>query len=313
VFAAVAILLLPLLFNALALYREAGAHVVTALPSARELVNSLQYRLLIQCGLGAWLLHFILRLPRGASNISAASLALILGWWAIHPLCLFAFSWITGESVFVTRYLSLALPGAALLATALASRYIAAENWKPLTTVVAVTVLLLMGHWRERWPLHHNSDWRAAAEEINRQAGLDTPVICPSPFVEAKQPVWHPDYPLPAFLYAHLAIYPLRAVTYLFPFEVSTSAEDFAAGLSRQTLTSSARFLIYGGAGNVRYWRAWFANRPEMEGWKQKRLGPFADVDVVLFENQHFRPGFHEAVVRPMLPVSPQAKRPSIQ
>lgn len=285
-FAALVVLLLPVLLDALSLYREARAHVVTPVPSGRELLNSLQYRLLAYCCIGAWLVRRCLRWSRGSGPPSGASLTLVIGWWLCHPLSLFAFSWITGDSVFVTRYLSLALPGAALAATALAAWHIPPGRWKPLTAALALGVLVMMGHWREPWPLHHNSDWRAAAQAINHQADPATPVICPSPFIESRFPVWRPDYSLPGFLYAHLSVYPIRARAYLLPFETSPEAEQYAAALSRETLATSGRFFIYGGAGNVRFWRRWFAARPELAGWRQTRLGPFADVDLILFESE---------------------------
>jgi hypothetical protein len=44
--------------------------------------------------------------------------------------------------------------------------------------------------------------------------------------------------------------------------------------------------LIYGWQPQVDFWRDWFARRPEFKGWHQQRIGPFADVDVVLFEER---------------------------
>ena len=286
VLGALVVLLLPVLLDSLVLYRDARAHVVTSPPTMRALLNSVHYPLLIYCGVGAWLLRRFRKQPPRSIRPSRASLVLVLAWWLCSPLCLFAFSWITGDSVFVTRYLSLALPGAALAATALAARYIPPERWKASAAVLALGVLLLQGHWSEAWPRHHNSDWRAAAQAIARQASPETPVICPSPFVEAKYPVWRPDYPLPGFLYAHLSVYPIQARTYLFPFEDSPEGEQYAAALTSETLVGSGRFFIYGGLGQVDFWRKWFAQRPELAGWRQTRLGPFADVDVVMFESQ---------------------------
>jgi hypothetical protein len=43
--------------------------------------------------------------------------------------------------------------------------------------------------------------------------------------------------------------------------------------------------VIYGGHGDVRLWRNWFAHRPELADWRNRQLGPFGDVDVELFEN----------------------------
>jgi hypothetical protein len=75
--------------------------------------------------------------------------------------------------------------------------------------------------------------------------------------------------------------------TYPFPFETSPEAEAFAARLSAQNLSSSERFALYGGDQAVRFWRGWLSARPELEGWRSRRLGPFGDVDVVVFENPH--------------------------
>jgi hypothetical protein len=150
---------------------------------------------------------------------------------------------------------------------------------------LALGVLLFLGQWRQLWPNHHNSDWRAAARSVHQlQAAGAIPVICPSPFIEARPPAWRPDYPLPGFLYAHLAVYPISGKIYLFPFENSPPAEAQASALAQGALSSSRRFLIYGWGPQVNFWRAWFARRPEFATWHQRRIGPFADVDVVLFE-----------------------------
>ncbi len=109
-------------------------------------------------------------------------------------------------------------------------------------------------------------------------------MIYPSPFIEAQPPVWRPDYPLPGFLYAHLPIYPVQGKAYLFPFAFCPEGAEFAAKLLRDTLSAPGRFLIYGGDRNVLTWRRWFAARPELAGWSNRRLGPFGDVEVVVFE-----------------------------
>ena len=113
-----------------------------------------------------------------------------------------------------------------------------------------------------------------------------TPVICPSPFIESKPPVWTPDYELPGFLYSHLEIYPIPGRPYLFPKEFSAEGAQHAEQLTRETLTGAGRFLIYGRVVWVRPWREWFASREEFSGWTQRSLGPFGDVDVVEFERR---------------------------
>ena len=173
----------------------------------------------------------------------------------------------------------------ALAATAVASRFVPPAQWRFLSALLAIGALLYFGQWRQLWPRHHNSDSRAAAAAVNKfEAAGELPVICPSPFIEARPPAWRPDYPLPGFLYAHLSVYPIRGKVYLFPFEDSSEAESFASTLAQRALPVSRRFLIYGWEPQVHFWRDWFAQRTEFASWSVRRLGPFADVDVVEFD-----------------------------
>jgi hypothetical protein len=109
--------------------------------------------------------------------------------------------------------------------------------------------------------------------------------VYPSPFIEAQPPAWRPDYPLPGFLYCHLLVYPAPGTPYLLPFVTSPEAERYAAELAAGPLSSAGRFVIYGGDRNVRLWRKWFAGRSAFEGWKNRQLGPFGDVEVAVFED----------------------------
>ena len=117
-----------------------------------------------------------------------------------------------------------------------------------------------------------------------------TPVLCPSPFIEARPPVWQPSYALPGFLYCHLPVYPFRGKPYLLPFEDSPEAKRYVQSLADGTLAASGRFFIYGGSGSVRYWRNWFSIQPQFSDWHRERLGAFGDVVVELFEKPHRRP-----------------------
>jgi hypothetical protein len=223
-------------------------------------------------------------LDTAGTSAPATNFTLILSWWLCQPLCLFAVSRLTGSSVFVSRYYSLALPGTALAATLWAARSLTAEAWKPAAALLGVGALLAAGQWGRLWPAHRNSDWRGAAREV-RQLAADpaTPVICPSPFVEARPPTWNPGYRLPGFLYAHLAVYPLPGRVLLFPFDDSPEAESYAARLAGTTLAPAGRFVIYGGAGQAGFWWKWLAGRPELAGWSSRRAGDFGDVTVVWF------------------------------
>lgn len=285
IFALWAVALVPVFVQTFSLLREANAHVIVSPPSLVQFLRSLQLPLIFACTAGAWLARRFWQWKAALLALSGSALVLIAGWWLCQPVLLFLFSRLTGESVFVGRYLDLALPGAALAATAASARFMPPGSWRPLSAALAIAALLLMAQWRQLWPRHHDSDWRAAAAAVNRaEAGSgEIPVICISPFIEARPPVWTPVYPLPGFLYSYLSVYPIRARIYLFPFENSPQAEAFAVALANGTLFQSRRFLIYGWGPQVRYWHAWFGRRAEFADWRERTLGPFADVDVVEF------------------------------
>ena len=285
VFALCAAALLPVTAQTLSLLRDARAHVIAPLPSLWQLLRSLEPALVLGCAIVLWLIARVLRWRPDAAKLSFSALVLIAAWWLCQPVLLYAFSWLTGNAVFVPHYLQLALPGAALASTAAAALFIPAGWWRCVSAVLALGVFLFLGQWRQVWPNHHNSDWRAAAHAVNQlEAAGEIPVICPSPFIEARPPAWRPDYPLPGFLYAHLAVYPISGKIYLFPFENSPPAESQASALAQGALSSSWRFLIYGWGPQVNFWRDWFVRRPEFAGWHQRQIGPFADVEVMLFE-----------------------------
>ncbi|HLX44644.1 MAG TPA: glycosyltransferase family 39 protein [Bryobacteraceae bacterium] len=283
VFGAVALALVPVLIGAVPIFRSGNAHVIVPMPSLRELADSLKWKLVLTCLGAAAIIARVLRRTPDPTALAWASISLIAGWWLIDPISLFAYSRLTGNSVFVNRYLSIALPGAALAATFAVALVLPRPNWKLSAAVLGLGVLITLGQWGR--PVRANSDWRAAARKVSELTlDADTPVICPSPFVEAQPPVWRPDYPLPGFLYAHLPVYTFSGHAYLFPFKNSPEGELYATKLSQDLLPKSRRFILYGGDVNVHRWRDWFEKRPELEGWKETDLGPFGDVDVVMFD-----------------------------
>ncbi len=275
VFAILGVLLVPVLIDAISLFRQAGAHVIVALPGMSELWRALKVGLIALCTAGAWCLARFSGSRRNA-EIAKTSWVLIVAWWLAQPLALFFFSRITGSSVFVDRYLSLALPGAALVATAGADVFLDAAKWRAATLVLGAGVLLFLGQWRELWPPHHNSQWREAAQAINGlEASSGLTVIAPSPFIEARAPAWSPSYALPGFLYAHLLVYPVAGEKLLWPYD---------GGFSDDHLADRKRFVIYGPYGGVRPAVNWFRTRSPFDRWRHRRLGNFGDVEAVLFE-----------------------------
>jgi mannosyltransferase len=285
VFAAVGIALIPVAREALALSRSAAAHVIASPPSLTELATSLRLSLVMSCCAVAALVSRWRMWPAGTRLPSMPSTVLILAWWLCPPLALFGFSYLTGNSLFVSRYLVIALPGVALAATAGAAAFVPARHWRTFAIATGLIVLAFGGRWARAVPLHHGSDWRGAARALNHAAAPDSPVICPSPFVEAQSPVWRPEYPLASFLYSNLLVYRIRGRELPFPYQTSPEAESYAAVVSAALLVPARRFFLYGGNGNVTFWRTWFRARPELAQWRERSLGSFGEVAVVEFDN----------------------------
>ncbi len=277
--------LLPVIPVALSVNREAALHAFAPQPSLLDLGGAFKFRLVLGLAISAWILARWRRWARPDSIPGASAVVLIAGWWAIQPIALFLYSHVTGISVFSTRYLSIALPGTGLAATAAAASFTPKTHWRRFAVAMGVIALLVAGQWEQLWPPHHNSDWRAASRAINALGlGPETPVLVVSPFIEGKPPIWRPDYPLPGFLYCHLDVYPVAGKPYLLPYDASAAAQSYADTLARGALPSARKFFIYAGGSDVRQWREWFAARPEFAGWRSRLLGPFRDVDVALFE-----------------------------
>jgi hypothetical protein len=131
-FALAGLSLVPVLFDALALLRDAHAHAFAAPPGLRDFISSLKLTLVIGCGAGAWLLARWRGWRRPERTWSPGAATLILCWWFCAPVGLFIASRVTGSSVFVPRYLAISLPGAALAATLAAACWVPPGQWKPL-------------------------------------------------------------------------------------------------------------------------------------------------------------------------------------
>jgi hypothetical protein len=282
-FGVAGLLLIPVALRAVALNAQAKEHVVVAEPGLLVFTHALRPLLVVAAAIGAWIWSRLAK--EKPARIATPTIVLLLAWWLWNPLALFAFSWITGNSVFVPRYLALSLPGTAVAATLTAAWFLPPRFWKCAALAMGIGALIAAGNWNQLWPTHHNSDWRGAALAVNRLAlPPSTPVICPSPFIEARPPAWTPDYKMPGFLYSHLLVYPVKGNAVLFPFGNSPEAEDYARALLHGPIPASGRFVIYGGHGGATFWKQWFQQQPDLVGWTVRPLGQFQDVDAMLFQ-----------------------------
>src|SRR6185312_15581793 len=108
---------------------------------ATSFLSAFQLQMILGCALCGWLFAGIFRWPRQPIAASRSARILIAIWWLWQPICLLAFSRITGHDVFVGRYFSIAIPGMVLAATLALSAFIPPNHWKPLTILLATGIL----------------------------------------------------------------------------------------------------------------------------------------------------------------------------
>ena len=283
--------LIPSAMAVLRLAHGARLHIFALPPGLHDLEFELHWHVPLICGAAAW----IWAKWRGAgeqhARIGSSAWALILSWWFCPPIGIFLYSRLSGNSVFVSRYFSEMLPAIALATAALVNWSFPAlkadGKWRAAAAVMAVAALGFQGHWNAVWFRHNPSDWRAAAEEVNRfEAGGVTPVIVPSAFIEARPPAWTPNYRLPGFLYVQLDGYPIAGHVFLLPMDSPKDSPEgvrYAKALTAGgQLQAAGKWVVYGPRRQANDWSKWFAQRPEFRGWRGT-LKEFGDVDVVEF------------------------------
>jgi hypothetical protein len=270
----------PVALTALRISREAGAHAFNELPTLRNLFYLAHGFPILICLALAWGLARVRRWRSPGVSRSGFMLALI--WWLVCPVCLFAYSKLSGNGVLIMRYASLMLPGIALTVTAIVGAFLPAANWRAAALCTGVVALALTGDWTHLWPAHEHDDWRDAAAWERTLASDDTPVLCPSPFVEAQPPVWKPDYPVVSFLYSHLEFYTIRGHLKLLPFQPAPESERYLDALLRSDLLPAGRFVEYGSTRKVEALDRWVSRQPELAGWRRESR-EFDNLSVVIY------------------------------
>jgi mannosyltransferase len=279
--------LAPVALTALRISGNAEAHTFNPEPTLRNLFYMLHLPPLLIAAAAGWGLRRFPGLKR-QGVLPASALTLILCWWLVCPVVLFLYSQISGNGVLIMRYVSLMLPGIGLLTTALAGYFLPVEWWKPAALAVGLAALAFLGQWSELWPAHDHDRWRDAAIVERASADRDTPVLCPSPFIEAQRPVWNPDYRLPGFLYAHLTYYPLNGRLKLFPFKPTAESEAYLGSLVGTSLIPSGRFVLYGSTWSVRKLDMWLAGTGKFSGGRKewrKEWHTFDNISVVVYRS----------------------------
>jgi len=280
--------LAPVAITAIDIAREGEAHKFNELPTLRNLFYLAHGFPILICLAAMWLLKRIFRW-RESQPAPATTVALIAAWWLVCPVCLFLYSKISGNGVLIMRYCSLMLPAIALAVTAIVARFLPPVNWKTSALPMGLIALALTGNWTHIWPAHEHDNWRDASARERSVAVSTTPVLCPSPFIEAHPPIWTPNYPFPSFLYSHLQFYPLNGTLKLFPFKRSVESDTYLDHLLTTELLPARKFVTYGSTWSVESLDHWFAARPEIASW-HKQSTQFDNLSVVVYSAATRRP-----------------------
>lgn len=285
VWIAVLTLLVPLIPVTLDLLHNEAAHVVIDQPGWKTIFTGFWIPVVAAGAAAALLLARLCRWERVRGPGPVSRLVLIAMWWLWQPAFLLASSLVTGNAVFLPRYFSLAIPGMALAGALAIGVFIPDRFWRPAAIVLAGGLAAM--HFVKEFPPSRHSHWREAAAEVGKLTrGSITPVLCPSPFVEARSPVWTPQYALPGFLFAHLDAYPIREIPALLPSAVEPEGKRYARTVLIEKIVPAGRFVLYGGGYGVNHWAAWLTEQPELDDWEHRLVGVFGDVEVVLFRKR---------------------------
>jgi hypothetical protein len=217
------------------------------------------------------------RLDRPTVAFIAACVAIVL--------LFFAASHAGPTRIFVPRYLIGSQVGIALLAGWLVGRLRPLPAQSIACSAILLGSLVAFGSLDKLWPARAGEDWRAVIRTVREaSAEAGAPVVMQSPFVEAFPERYDFTRPLPAFLYAPLAVYPLEGEIVRIPFGLNRSSQSFLETGVLPMLRGRDRFVLLNRASPH---AGWFQSRlPEFRARLVRESGP---IQVHLFERMAAR------------------------
>jgi len=278
--AGIAVLLLPLVPQFLAVLSKRGTYSWAGTPSFGQLAVALVPPV-TAAGLVIGLLaaRVIVRARIGRPTRPPAFLLL---WLVVSPLVFFAISRFTSTKIFAAQYVIASEPAVALLA-AWYLRDLAPALAAPI--VAASLAITTAGSHYFRPQVHE--DWRGAVAEINSLRGNGpVGVMCACGFVESSHLEWLTDPERRAFLNAPLAAYPPDGSILRLPGDLNDDAlRDYANAQVAQFIASRDR-VAFLSRGDTGYWDAWLAASLEAKGFERQPTGQHPGVGLLVFQRR---------------------------
>jgi mannosyltransferase len=282
--AAIGILVLPLLAQLLRFYQSRGAHsFITSRPGASELLEALAPSVLMgSIALGVFLVWLIFpgRL-QGRFLARKENLLLAAGWALTPPLLLFAISVLSPTRLFVSRYYISYMPGLCLVAGWLVSSAVAVRGRTVVATLLAGLSILTSGMSN-----HGPEDWSGAMRKIRSEPGsANMPVLAASGFVEGADPKALDDPQLREVLFAPQAMYPPSGPLIRLPYRIDAESEKYMQGVLA-AVRQEKRFVLLVPHESLMF-EPWFRSKLAPDAFRSERLGNFGLLGVYLFSRSH--------------------------
>jgi 4-amino-4-deoxy-L-arabinose transferase-like glycosyltransferase len=222
--------------------------------------------------LGGWAVDRHELRPPGA-------LVVLVAWWLVPILLLFAVSRLTPTQLFVPKYYATAAPGFALL-LACGLRAFVSAPLRPLVAL-AITVAILIQSFGTT---HRVEGWREASRAVTQLDLSDrTPILIRGGLIESLRPEWLESSERIEYLLAPLSAYPIEGNVIPLPAHVGTAAArhymDVRLG-GRLVFTEAFVTVSATGFGVDVWLHRWAVQH----GFRRERIGSYGILEVSRYQ-----------------------------
>ena len=286
-YAFIALLVSPLLPHVKLLVQQSYTLPFTPKPAVSTLGELLMPPVFIATVFVAGLLVHLASQPIGGNvHLEAPAAVMVLSWWSLGPLLLFAVSNLTSTQVFVDRYVSYSGLALALLLT-----YAGYSTFGSRTGAIWAFTVVLLGSALVLIRLAHPGPgdhelapfMRVIRDESAGSARALPPVIFQSSLVESNFYDWKSgDRSAQSYLFAPFAAYPMANRLVPLPYRVTPEVEDYIRHELIADLKEQPKaILVTHDASRL----TWFADRLAEAGF-QSRVLHLNYYWVMVFERQ---------------------------
>lgn len=235
----------PLIWPFLTLAHASSRWKTAALPTAATFLSFFPLQVLFPAALGLGLFLLLHReWFRAVRPLASDDLVLLLAWLLLGPVVFFVIARTGSYAIFATRFLIYALPPFFIL-LAWCMRQIGNQRAR---FVLVFAIALSAALYVPQMAVTH--EWRTPLAAAGNVAGIDTPILLRSGFVESAIFDWKSE-PNPAtHLFAPLVAYPVRNEIIPIPFFTDAPAEQYLEQQIQRRGAVQHRFCLLAETGS---------------------------------------------------------------